>query len=410
MGRPPVADVARAAVRSARVQLSLVTNALSSLGNFSVSIAVARQEEIAAVGLFAVAMASYALVSGAVRGGIAETALAMELDEHRIRAAAGPAAALSIVSGALMVGVGLVWGNGYLVAAGVGLNGLCLYEYVKAMSLAQFRPVHAVVMEIAWFVVTVPFAVAAMVGSLDPFVAFLVWVGAGAAIGYVAAVPGRYRLLPALRAPDLPWRTTGPFIGDYLVGSGSSQVAVNVLTATAGPAVAGSLRSATTLFGPVGLVLMSARTLIVRYLSLGRGARTSWHAAAAVALVMTVPMLPLFLVIAFLPDVIGEAVLGRSWTHAQPLLPVLALEVLFSTLAAVAFAGHKTLMIGRQTVTIRCVLAVVRVGGIVYGGVVAGALGAAVAMAGVSALGCLVWWAAYVRGSRRTIDDRGETS
>lgn len=402
MARPEVTQLARAAVRSRRVQLSLLTNVLSSLGNFSVSIAVARQETIADVGLFAVATATYALAVGAVRAGFAETALALDLGAGPLRTGARSVSGVAAVVGLVVAAVGLVSGNPYLAVMGAALHGLCLYEYVKASSLARLSPAHALAMEAAWFAVTVPVAVAAIAGAVEPLVAFAAWTGGGAVVGYVTCLLVGFRILPSVRATSVPWRTSAPYVADFLVGSGSAQVAVNVLSATAGTAVAGSLRSATTLFGPAGLVLTSARTLIIRHLGRGRGrgGGRSWRPAAMVALVLTVPMTPVLVTIAVLPDAVGEAVLGANWSYAAPLMPLLSVEMFFSTLAAVAYAGHKALLVGRQTIAVRSVLAVARIGGVVVGGVTAGAFGAAVAMAAVSALGCVLWWVAYVRGVR----------
>lgn len=402
MARPDVVKTAGMAFGSRRVRFGLTTSAFSSLGGFAVGIAVARNEPIGVVGEFAIAGASYALASGAVRAGFAETALVLDHSEADVQRGARRVSTVGLAAAVLLAAVGLAMSSAYILVAAVALHGLCVYEYIKTMSLARFRAQTALRMEALWFLVSVPVAGAAVLGWTSPVVAYAVWALAGALIGYGSALMGRFRTLPTVRGEGVSWRLSGTYVADFFIGSGSSQIAVNVLSATAGTGVAGALRAGGTLFGPVGLVLGPARALMIRRFAVLPRGSGAWQRGASMAAVLIVPLLPLLLFVGFFPDALGRAVLGESWEYAAPVLPWLALEAVFSVASAVAFAGHKSLLIARQTLAVRTVLAIARVGGLVVGGILGREVGAAIAMAAVSGLGCVVWWAAYVHGLKNS--------
>ena len=409
MARPDVMHVARAAFGSERVRLGLATSAVSALAGLLVSLAVARLESIDVVGEFAIAGASYALAAGAVRAGFAETVLVVDSEGGQASRDARRASTVAVVGAAVLIGVGTALSSWYIATAGLALHGLCVYEYIKTMNIARFSARSAFKMEILWFAAAGPIATAAVLGLVAPLIAYATWALAGCVVGYGFAIKHKYKFIPSVRGPGISWRLSGTYVADYLIGSGSSQLSVNVLSATAGTGVAGALRAAGTLLGPAALVLGPARALMIKQLSSLPQSVSTWRRAASMAVVLLVPVLPILIVVAYLPSSVASSILGESWQYAAPVAPWLALEMAFSATSAVAFAGHKSLLIARETVSVRSLLAVARIGGIVTGGIQGGAQGAAIAMAAVSALGCVIWWVAYVRGLRKASRSKENT-
>src|SRR5688500_4122683 len=95
------------AIRSERAKLTVVTSVFSSLGNLSVSIAVARTAEIEELGQFAVAFAIYALAAGFVRSAVVEPLCAKFPTRTDFRNLSKRASALGLLFGSGTVLVGL---------------------------------------------------------------------------------------------------------------------------------------------------------------------------------------------------------------------------------------------------------------------------------------------------------------
>lgn len=384
-------------LRSVRVYVGVITNALSSLGNFAVSIALANRLEIGELGQFAIAFALYAFFTGLIRAGVCEPLLAATPDGDRLKSSTSRVSLL-----ALVCAVGMAIGGGigafpYLLVTAVAIHGLSLYDYSKIMNIAAFNRRIPLIQELVWFLFAVMASLLIYAEWVSGLVGYAVWAFSGALIGYLIAAVQSFSVLPAWRLSKTDTKHSVAFGGDFLIGSGSSQIAFNLVGAVAGLAAVGSLRAGSTLLGPVSIIVGSARSLAIPFLSRGlRAGKSNVLARSwASSLIMLVTTAPFLAVIAFLPDIAGQFLLGENWSFAKPVLPYLALEMLFISLTTIPFAGFRAMLAGRMTVIIRSALAVFRIFIVVYAAMIGGAMAAAVALAIASGIGMVVWWIGY---------------
>jgi hypothetical protein len=127
------------------------------------------------------------------------------------------------------------------------------------------------------------------------------------------------------------WRTYSParirFGGAYALTALSTAGATLAVTAIVGAAVAAGLRGASTLFGPIGMLIMALPLAFVPHARrTAASAIEQWRLLTKTSLVtsaLTVVSIGLLLVI---PDSLGAAVLGDTWRPALAVAPFIGLE------------------------------------------------------------------------------------
>ncbi|QOC92756.1 MATE family efflux transporter [Micromonospora craniellae] len=393
-----------------RAVAALSVNGLSSVGNLMVSVFVARGESLSGLGQFALAFSVYVLVIGLVRTALTESVLAARTAPGRrvIGQGARRAAAVAVVSGVITAATGAVLNSPYLTVAGLALPGLVVYDYVKAISIGIGGTRVAWTQECAWLACTALSVGTVVVADAPTVMIFAGWAASGAVLGVVVALWQRYGVLPGWGLDRRETRVSASFAAQFLVTTGSAQLALSGLAATAGVAVVGALGAARTVFGPVTLLMTTLSSLIVPYLAQSRAdtTRARVRAAGAVVALTVGVLLPLVLVVCLLPDEVGRAVLGDNWQAARPLLPLLSVEALLAPIALVAFAGHRVQSAGARALAIGVVLGPLRIATIVAGGVLFGAGGAAGALAVLALLSAACWWSSYLRLDATPVDSR----
>lgn len=386
-----------------RAVAALSVNGLSSVGNLVVSVSVARGESLARLGQFTLAFSIYVLVTGLVHTAITESVLAERAGPtpEEVAAGAGRACMVGSVAGGAVAVAGAVAGSPYLGIAGLALPGLVLYDYVKATSLGVGEARVALVQECVWTGCAVTAVLSALVVPVDPVLIFGSWAAAGAVTGLVVAVRQGYRTLPGWGLDRRGTRAAFTFAAQFLVTTGSAQLALTALAAiggVGGVAIVGALGAARTVFGPVALLMATLSSLIIPYLARARPVTvfarlrtTGWVIALAVGLIA-----PVALAVCLMPDRIGGAFLAENWTVARPLLPLLAVEAVLAPIALVGFAGHRVQGASVRALLIGAVLGPVRVFMIASGGVLLGAQGAAGSLAVLAVLSAGCWWLSYL--------------
>ncbi|MFF3855563.1 hypothetical protein [Micromonospora sp. NPDC002575] len=396
-GRSP-GDVRRTFRR--RAVLALAANGLSSLGNFLMSVVVARGESLAGLGQFALAFSLYVLTTGLIRATVTEAVLAEgpAPAPAAINAGVRRACALGAAAAGVVVAAGLAVRSPYLVILGIALCGLVVYDYLRAISLGAGAPWAACVQDVLWTGVTAVVAMAVLLGHLAPVLVFAGWATSGAVVGLLVAVRQGCRPLPGWGLGRAANRSTVHFGLQFLVTSGSAQLALTCLAATAGVGVVGALGAAQTVFGPVALLTATLSALVVPYL--GHAGATTGRArvrtAGPLVLVAVGLVAPAALAVCLLPGEVGRTVLGGNWAAARPLLPLLAVEAVLVPAALVAFAGHRVHRAGKRALLLGALLGPVRVMVVVSGGVLLGPTGAAGALAVMAVVSASCWWLSYV--------------
>ncbi|MEU7617604.1 hypothetical protein AB0M91_13305 [Micromonospora rifamycinica] len=378
-----------------RALLALVVGGLSSGGNLLVAVTVTRREPIGGVGQFALAFSFYILGSGLVRSMVTDSTLAAGTE-------AAPAARRAVLLGTvggLALGVaGIGYGSSYLLFVGLALPGLVLYDYTKAIAVGVGAPSGALAQETAWAAVTGCAALAGLLRLIDAPYVFALWAFGGGLIGVVVALHRRYPVRPGWRLGRVESRVAVGFGTQFLLTTGSAQLALTAVAASAGTAVVGALSAGRTLLGPVNLVLSTAATLTLPYLARSRTESRAVRSRAAVrvSLLVTAGILPMTAAVALLPDAVGRTLLGANGDLARSLLVLLALESLFAVPAAVGFAGLRVEQASRRAILLGVLLGGVRVPVVVVAAVLFGATGAAGALAALALVSAVAWAGSYL--------------
>ncbi|MFF0315805.1 hypothetical protein ACFYPH_14445 [Micromonospora sp. NPDC005252] len=378
-----------------RALLALVVGGLSSGGNLLLAITVTRLESVGGLGQFALAFSFYIVGSGLVRSTVTDTVLATGIG---VAPAARRAILLGLVGGSLVGAAGVAYGSTYLLFAGLALPGLVLYDYTKAVAVGIGAPSAAMAQEIAWAVLTGCAALAGLLRVIDAPYVFALWAVGGALIGVVVSARRRYALVPGWRVGRAESRVAAGFGAQFLLTTGSAQLALTAVALVAGTAVVGALSAGRTLLGPVNLVLSTAATLILPQLARTRAESRAVRTRAAVrlALLVAAAVLPLTIVVALLPDAVGKELLGANWTVARSLLVLLALESLLAVPATIGFAGLRIERASRRAIVLGILLGGLRVPAVVAGAVLFGAPGAAGALVVLALLSAVAWGGSYL--------------
>lgn len=388
------ASFLRRVLTYARMYSALLTALLTSISGLAVSITVARNASVDEMARFAVAFAVYLLVTGMTRAMVAEPLSAALPDSLGVRAGGGVNASWSLLFGGLAIGTGLLVSSPYLLLVGLTAHGVCLGEFSKSVSTAFLNPWTAVWQEAGRLVLFLAMLLSLGSGS-NPVMTFGAWLVAGAVAGYAGALAQRLALRPARRHPLIPTRMSLSYAADHLLGDGTTQLGTFGIAVWAPPSTNAGMRGVGTLLGPVATLVAAGRPLIIPFLSRGRRRGVAAGSTRHLVLAMVLMAVPMLVVVNWIPDTLGEAILGDTWGVAKPLLPIMSAEAVLAMLSTIAYAGHRSYAAHRRTLRIRCAVSPLRLAFIVGGGAWAGPLGAAWGTLIATMTSSAVWWMSY---------------
>ncbi len=295
---------------------------------------VARAVDATAFGAFSVAFLIFGLFIGLERSLVGEPmsirfSHAQGQDRrHAVDAAVATTIAVTLAGAALLAlaGVGVRGTLGpTLLALAVVLPGLVLQDSCRMIFFAQSKPQHAVINDLVWALPQFG-AMAVMyvndVSEAWPYV--LAW-GISAA---VAASVGLRQLRSRPAFKNVAWwirsqiDVTGYLLMEYVIGAASAQGSILLVGAVASLQDVGSLRAAQTLLGPLGIVSAAIMTFLLPEVS--RRAqlpeRTKLKIAVSVSSAIVVGSLVYTVMLLILPDSLGTAALGDTWTGASAVI------------------------------------------------------------------------------------------
>jgi O-antigen/teichoic acid export membrane protein len=401
-----------------RVGWNLVDQVISSGTNAALSFLVARSVSSADFGGFAVAFTVFSLSTGVSRAvstspmGVRFTSVPPAEFALAAGASVGSAFALGVLTGlGCLVAGGLVGGAAgvALVALGVVLPGLLSQDAWRLVFFAEGRPKAAALNDAVWAVFQLG-AVGALVVSGSASIGLLVgaW---GLSAGAAAVLGLRQSAVRPRPTATVNWlRThrnlTGYVLAEYVTLQGAQQAALLVIASVASLEAIGALRGAQVILGPITILSVGVYSFALPEFSRRRSTLSirGWLrgglALSAFGIVAAVSWGSLFFV---LPDSVGEALLGASWTGTQSVL----LPSLVGMCGSAAAAGPGTLLLAmdRARVTfwgctvLAFLLLTLGVGGVLIGG----ATGAAWGFAAAFCLMVVPWWTLLVREVRRTV-------
>jgi O-antigen/teichoic acid export membrane protein len=385
------------------------SQALSSLGNLAIAILIARRVDIEAFGTFGVAYSLYVLAIGISRSaGTDVFSIQLPRLAPGQASTAGGSSAITAILLSLLAVLGFVGFTALMVPGATRATLALLFvipflvwqDTVRMYSIALRRPRRAVWSDGLLLLFSV--VLLSVIPWNYVYQSILLWgLAAGAA---AVAVDGIGILTGARLHAAIAWYVGNRALmsnmtGEYLISSGSGQLAVMVLAVTLGLEASGALRAAQTMLGPATAVLLATSSFALPLAArLSTGASERLQATIRLVAVPTLlATLGTLLLVRYVPDPWGLNLLGDAWTEAQSVLPYVALPVVA---AAAGLAGRIGLRVtGRANISLRINLVVAPLGLIgVYFGARNGGLSLAILLQAVAmSCGAVAWWVAFRR-------------
>lgn len=324
--------------------------------------------------------------------------------------AAGLASALAVAVG--LSTSGLTRDLAFVVAA--VLPGVLVQDYLRIALIVSGRARGAFLNDAAWGVVQVPALLVADAMSGGAAGLLLAWgaVGTGCALAGIAQT----RVLPHGPRRTLAWLRRHRGLWPYLLlDNGVAQAAnlgtVLVVSLVSDLAEVGAMRVATTVFAPMIVLGRGVATVAVpEVVRRGQDPRR----VRRIAVLLGCALAPLAAVGALvgllLPQAVGEALFGDTWTAARPLLLLTSVGVAGGLFSVGIFVGLRALAAGRHGLTARIVVTSLLLLACLVGAWWNDAKGAVLLLALVTPLQVGAWWHLLRRASQSGTPRKSGTS
>ena len=393
--------------RSGTVSLTGLSQGLSSITNLAAVIAAAHSLTPANFGWFSLLLMVYTVGLGILHSLISVPAVAHpdEADAHPWRILGSALAVTLWGAGPCIVGalVAIMLGSSIgtgLLALAVTMPLLLLQSIGRYVAFARAHPMNAVALDVAWLVLLgAALTIAEIQDWTSLFAITMAWTGSGALAALLLVVqygwPTERPSLDWLKGQwGFSWRsmvgnvasTGGALLGSIAVAFVSTPVSVAVV------------RASMLLRRPGQVIQSSISTSVANAVARERPGLRGLRRHQRRAMVISIGTAVLnLLVLQYLPDPAGRAVLGAVW----PLIEPLRLPVGLVVLALATQAGVRAVLLGyRQIGTImvaEIVGTVVTIVALVVGAAINDAAGAIWGLVVGTAFISLIWWVAFVR-------------
>jgi O-antigen/teichoic acid export membrane protein len=394
-----------------RAGWTFADQALSSLGNFVVAIAIARSVSPSEFGAFAVVFMLY-LILLQFSQAISTEPLVVRFSaspvsewHSAVKSSTGAALTLGVIAAVGTAIVALFLGGvlgSTLLALAVALPGLLLQDAWRFAFFAKGSPARAAVNDFVWTGIQILVIFALLIEGRPSITALvLAWGGSAttaALVGVFQArvIPDPTRIFVWLRAhSDLAPR----YVAEFVVFRASKLLTFYIVGIIAGLAALGTLRAAIVLVGPVTFIFTGSVLFAVP--EAARLRKSSLTEFRRMILLLSVTLTGIALVcgacVAALPDSIGSWMLGDTWPSVKAIL----VPVVLSMAGSAALVGPWTALraLGAAAASLRVGWATAvntAVAGSV-GALAADLYGAAAGLALASWVSAYVWWREYSR-------------
>jgi O-antigen/teichoic acid export membrane protein len=389
--------------------LGVADQGVSSLTNFGFSIVAATSLAPSAFGAFAVVYLLYSIALAGAQAVIGQelvltnesagTRLARSRDALLFSMMLGLAVSCVLAAGALMTSTS----RGPILCLCMLMPFLLLQDTLRHAASVVGKMEVALISDLVWLLVGAGSLVTlhARGFSMSALTFVAVWGTAGALAGLVCLPVFRS---PHAGAPSLRRFRSRSYLGyrfvwEFVALRASSQFLVILLGVLAGLSAVGGFRGATTMFGPLSVMIMAASSFgvpIVRSVSEGRR-ETALLAMAGVLVGATVVLMVVLMV---LPDSVGSRLLGDTWAGAMSYVPAVGAQTAFTSITTVVFMGLR-MAAPRSTLRLRVVPAMLMPLSFAVGYVLAGPTGGAWGIAAASGSQAAIATVAYSRLRRR---------
>ncbi|MHC9291446.1 hypothetical protein ACRCUN_03220 [Mycobacterium sp. LTG2003] len=382
--------------------LTTLDQLLSSTSNALLLFVLAQVATVSEFGVVSLQIAIVMAWIGFNRGAVGTPILLVSnLSKREILAEGGYATAFSVVSGTgaivAILAVGLAARDvAMAVALAVVIPVVLAQDVARYPAIAGGRPLVAVVADAGWaFGMAVLFAANIAGAGISVVTAILLWgvLGLLSATVLVAGTPIR----PHLDRIGSWWKMYSParirFGATYATVALSTAATAGLVTVIAGADVAGGLRGASSLFGPIMMLIMAVPMVFVPHvrrteaspraqwwLLIKTSSITSTLAVAATALVLVVPAH------------MGVWILGQTWASAVTAVPFIGLECAANCWIVGLYSWLQAQGMGSKLFQLRALHVSLQLGAAAVAALTAGSL---VAVAAALAVSC---WAMALIG------------
>jgi len=383
---------------------------LSSGTNFALGVFVARSATPSEFGVYGLIFATYLIALNVARP-LSSEALLIRFTgappaawAAAVHGSAGSVVVVGSVLGVICILAGLSLGGfegTAFVVLGVALPGLLLQDAWRLAFFGGGRGRAALVNDLVWAVVLVPvIAVLVLTGRDTPLAVIIAW----AVSANVAAVIGIAQMgIAPHPASARAWlrdqRDLGrPLLADRMATNGVAELAPYAIGAIAGLPAIGAIRAAQLLLGPFGVIFqgISLISLPEAVRMAKRPRRRLLPATIMFTAGLVILVLITGLVLSLLPEVIGRALLGQTWTSARETLLPYTLVVAGMMFGAGPNVGLRALGAAVESMRVGIVRSILFLIGTLVGASVGAAPGAALGMAAGQWLGNGVSWAQFL--------------
>jgi O-antigen/teichoic acid export membrane protein len=397
-----------------RIRWGLADQALSSLTNFVLGIVVARAVGLTDFGAFGLAFTGYLIATGvsrAVNGQpilIRYSGVPTEVWRRAAAAVSGTALVIGLASSLIALAIAFA-GDGALRAAFLALAlvlpGLIVQDAWRFAFFAHGRGRDAFLNDLVWAVTQLSaFVLAIAVGQGTVFWAVIAWGGSATLAAFIGAAQVRVLPRPTLaRSWTIEHRDLLPaYVGETAAYILSGQLVLYAIGLVAGLAVVGAVRATQILLGPLNVVVQGLYLVAVpeAVRVLRRSTRRFVEICLGAGLALGAVSLAWTLFLVFLPESIGEALLGDVWGPAHSVLLVMGLAYTAVNLAAGASIGLRALAAAPRTFKAAAATSVAGFSGAVAGASVAGLEGTAMGFFVTQSIGIVIWWWEFRGGMR----------
>lgn len=301
----------------------IVSQSVNTGTNFLLSVLVARSATAAEFGTFAVVMVVYAIGLSIVRTTGSDVLAIRYAGTSQVRSRASEvvtyAAGLGVAFGLLSLGVGaLLVGRveGAYAGLAAALPMLYVQEALRGLAFARHSPRAAALSDLAWAGVQLGVAgTFAVTGAVTPAGAVAAWVLGGVVAGAASLIG--FRLVPARQWPHRWFVSHRSLTVSLGAGDVLAYLPAN-LTILAMPAVTtlaevGILRAAYLFYGPLGVLILTLRSMILPDAARAGTPRAVHRLLARAAVALGAVAVAWGCVIVAVPDTVGLWLLGESW-------------------------------------------------------------------------------------------------
>lgn len=320
-----------------RIATGVLDQVVSSVGNSLIVIAIARVSSPDQFGTFGLLFSLVTVALAITRGAIGSQMLRLSgsskerLGSELRNGVAGALQIGVIAAFIVLVGSSLLGELGLGATLAVALPLVLAQDAYRHWVIATGRPAQALTSDGLWCLGSGLLLLATVVfRETLPITTIILGWGAFALMALlVLAVPSRQ--LPTLEGLRGWWRDPQAHRIRYgLEGGLGALAAFVVLLITVwivGSSAAAALRGASTVFGPMSVLIAAAPLVALPELSRSNiDSSGAWTHLKVASVVMSLGALLLGLVAWSLPAGIGESILGDSWPLVRPVLPFTALE------------------------------------------------------------------------------------